>query len=59
MAMHFLVGAACSVLGGYVAARIAKRDEILNTAVSSFLCVGMELYAMLPPKRQWFNRLAG
>ena len=47
MAMQFLVGGGCSILGGYLAARIAKRDEILNASLSSFLCVGMGLYALL------------
>jgi hypothetical protein len=30
----FIVGSACSALGGYVAARIAKRAEVLNGALS-------------------------
>ena len=41
-----LVGALCSVLGGYVAARIAKHDELLNGALSSFLCVAIGVYAL-------------
>ena len=41
-----LVGALCSVLGGYVAARIARHDELLNGALSSFLCVATGLYAV-------------
>jgi hypothetical protein len=40
-----LLGSACSILGGYVAARIAKRSEILNGALSAILCVGFGLYA--------------
>jgi hypothetical protein len=34
-----LIGFACSVLGGYVAARLAKHDELLNGCLSSFLCI--------------------
>jgi hypothetical protein len=41
----FLVGAFCSVLAGYLAAWIAKHDEVLNGALSSFLWVGSDLYA--------------
>ncbi|OGG44151.1 hypothetical protein A2841_00395 [Candidatus Kaiserbacteria bacterium RIFCSPHIGHO2_01_FULL_48_10] len=37
--ISFLIGAGFSVLGGYVAAWIAKRNELLNGALSSFLCV--------------------
>jgi hypothetical protein len=39
IANEWLVGGACSVLGGYVAARFANRDEILNGALSAWLCV--------------------
>jgi hypothetical protein len=42
-----IVGGLCSVLGGYVSARIAKHDEVLNGALSSILCVGFGLYALL------------
>src|SRR6266496_1473060 len=40
-------GGICSVLGGYVSARIAKHDELLNGALSSILCVGGGLYAVI------------
>jgi hypothetical protein len=36
-----VVGLACSVLGGYVAAWIAKNDELLNGACSAWLCMGI------------------
>jgi hypothetical protein len=39
----WLVGGACSVLGGYVAARMAKHDEILNGACSAWLCTASGL----------------
>ncbi len=37
--VNFIVGAMFSILGGYVGALIAKHDELLNGALSSFLCV--------------------
>jgi hypothetical protein len=40
-----LLGSACSILGGYVAARIAKRSEVLNGALSAILCIAFGLYA--------------
>lgn len=42
-----ILGALCSVLGGYVSARIAKHEEVLNGALSSILCVGVDVYAIL------------
>jgi Kef-type K+ transport system membrane component KefB len=42
-----ILGGLCSILGGYVAARIAKHDEVLNGVLSSILCVGIGLYAII------------
>jgi hypothetical protein len=47
---QLLVGLACSVLGGYVAAWLAKHDELLNGALSSFLCVALGIYTMVSGK---------
>jgi hypothetical protein len=44
---QLLIGSFCSMLGGYVAARIAKHGEILNGALAAFLCVGGGLYALV------------
>lgn len=44
---YAVLGAACSVLGGYVSARVAKHDELLNGALSSILCVGGGIYALI------------
>jgi hypothetical protein len=44
---QLVLGALCSVLGGYVAARIAKRSPLLNGALSAFLCVGFGLYSLV------------
>lgn len=40
------VGLACSALGGYVAARLAKHDELLNGTLSSFLCTAIGIYSI-------------
>ena len=40
------VGLACSVLGGYVGALLAKHDEVLNAGLTSFLCVGIGIYSL-------------
>ena len=42
-----LGGAAASVLGGYVAARIAKRSYLWNGALSAYLCIGSSIYALV------------
>ena len=44
------IGVACSVLGGYIAAWIAKHDELLNGTLSSWLCVGSGIYALAAGK---------
>jgi uncharacterized membrane protein YfcA len=43
---QLLVGLACSALGGYVAAWLAKHHELLNGALSSFLCVSLGIYLL-------------
>lgn len=40
------IGLACSVLGGYVAARLAKHDELLNGTLSSILCVALGVFTI-------------
>jgi hypothetical protein len=42
-----ILGSLCSVLGGYVSARLAKHDEVLNGALSSILCVGSGVYTLI------------
>ena len=39
--LQLTIGLGCSVLGGYVAAWIAKHDEPLNGLLSSFLCAAI------------------
>jgi len=45
--LSLFLGGACSVLGGYVSARLAKHDEILNGACASVLCVTSGVYGMI------------
>jgi hypothetical protein len=45
--LQLAIGLGCSVLGGYVAAWIAKHDELLNGLLSSFLCTAIGLYSIL------------
>jgi hypothetical protein len=47
---QLLVGLGCSVLGGYIAAGIAKREELLNGGLSSFLCVGLGIFVVATGK---------
>jgi hypothetical protein len=46
LAITGILGSLCSILAGYVSARIAKHDEILNGALSSVLCVGLATYTI-------------
>jgi hypothetical protein len=46
-ALMTFLGSTCSVVGGYVAARMARRDAVLHGALSAFLCVAFGLYAMI------------
>lgn len=47
LSIQFFLGALCSVLGGFVAAWIAKRNEVLNGGLACFLCVGSGIYGLL------------
>lgn len=40
------LGVLASMLGGYVAARIARREEVLHGAISAFLCVAIGIYSL-------------
>jgi hypothetical protein len=46
-ATQLVLGALASILGGYVAAKVAKRGPLLNGALSAFLCVGSGVYTMI------------
>jgi hypothetical protein len=47
LAASSILGSFCSILAGYISARIAKHDQILNGALSSVLCVGVTAYSIL------------
>lgn len=51
-AAQIAVGVGCSILGGYLGARLAKHDELVNGTLSSWLCVGIGVYAMASGKAQ-------
>lgn len=44
--LEMLLGFVASILGGYVAARLAKHDALLNGALSSWLCVALGIGGM-------------
>jgi hypothetical protein len=45
--LNFIVGSFFSILGGYIGAYIAKHNELLNGALSSFLCVSIGIYSIV------------
>jgi hypothetical protein len=47
LAASSILGGLCSILGGYVSARVAKHDEVLNGALASILCVALGIYAVV------------
>jgi hypothetical protein len=56
LAASTMLGGLCSILGGYVSARIAKHDEVLNGALSSVLCIGFGVYAVASgTSRLWLH----
>jgi len=48
--LQLTIGLGCSALGRYVAAWIAKHDELLNGLLSSFLCTAIGVYSILSGK---------
>jgi hypothetical protein len=50
--IQLVIGLACSVVGGYVAARIARSSFILNGVLAAWLCVGIGVYSMVSGKYQ-------
>jgi hypothetical protein len=44
--LNMIIGGGFTVLGGYVAARIARHDELLNGTLASFLCVVFAVLAI-------------
>jgi len=48
--LQYMPGIVGSILGGYVAAVIAKHNDLLNGALSAFLCVAFGIYAWVTMK---------
>ena len=44
--LNMFIGGGFTVVGGYIAARIANHDELLNGTLASFLCVIFALLAI-------------
>jgi hypothetical protein len=42
-----LIGMACSILGGYVAGRLASHSKATHGALSSYLCVLFGIYSLV------------
>jgi len=54
------IGCAFSILGGYVSARLARRSEVLNAALSSYLCLTLGIYSLATGQEQlpvWLSLL--
>jgi hypothetical protein len=45
--LNLIIGGGFTLLGGYVAAHIAKHNELLNGACAAIYCVGAGLFAIL------------
>jgi len=48
--IQLLVGSVCSVLAGFIAAWVARHDELLNGALSSFASVLLGIFATAADK---------
>lgn len=48
-ATALLLGSACSVIGGWVAARMARREHILHGALSGWACVAFGIAGLFGP----------
>jgi hypothetical protein len=56
-----LLGSLCSILGGYISAKIAKKSELLNGGLASFLCIGSGICSWAfvnSPYPWWYHVLA-
>ena len=46
-AAQLAIGAGCSVLGGLIAASIAKERRVVNGVLAAWLCVGIGVYSLV------------
>jgi len=44
--IQLLIGLSCSVLGGYISARVAKHNELLNGTLASLFCLSIGVYSI-------------
>lgn len=51
--LNVIIGGGFTIIGGYIAARIAKHDELLNGTLASFLCVIFALFAIGSTSIMW------
>jgi len=58
-ALNTIVGVGFSIIGGYLAARIAGHHERLNGALSSFLCVALSLFTIGSFSISWVIGVVG
>lgn len=49
-AVQLFIGAISTVLGGFVAARLARHDHILNGLLSSAVCMAIGVYSIMTGK---------
>lgn len=49
-ATQLAIGIVCTILGGYVAGRLAKHDQILNGVASSGVCMLVGIYSIASGK---------
>lgn len=47
---QIVIGFGCSILGGYVAAGIAKNDRLLNGVLASWLCLAIGIVSLVSGK---------
>jgi len=45
--IQLIIGSVCSIFGGYIAALIARHDELLNGALSAYLCIAIGIYSII------------
>jgi hypothetical protein len=46
-AVQICIGVGCSMLGGFIAASIAKQQRLLNGVLASWLCIGFGVYSLI------------
>jgi uncharacterized membrane protein len=55
--ISILIGSLVSIYAGYLAPSIAKRQELLHGALSSFLCITMGVISLLSDSSDFLSHL--